>query len=286
MDPALLRTWLGLPPGAPWPPDPHALLGLPPGPVAPADAEARALDRMDRLRPHQLLHPELVTEGMTRLAQALITFTESPAPALPAAYELVEEAPPALPAFEVTEPRPTQRDELPPAGELPASFPGPAARRRLYAQLAATRRATRAWEHVGAVLGDPDDPADTPARVMVLLEAVWEARPVLPTVQGVIGGVGEPGGVAAAVVRHPLVLDTFRRLLPDQRQALAADWRRGREALRREYARLRRQSARGREGRAGWRRLQKVVRWALRTPELLLVPLAALWLLVLLFRRR
>lgn len=73
MDTALLLQWLGLPPG-PWPPEDRALLGLPPAPasVSATDAEQQALARMEKLRPHQLKHPELVTEGMNRLAQALI----------------------------------------------------------------------------------------------------------------------------------------------------------------------------------------------------------------------
>ncbi len=80
MDTNLLRSWLGLPPG-PWPPDDRAALGLGPGPVDPAEAERRALERMGRLRPHQLVHPELVTEGMNRLAQALLAVTATAAAA-------------------------------------------------------------------------------------------------------------------------------------------------------------------------------------------------------------
>lgn len=71
MNLALLQQWLSLPAGT-WPPDDRTLLGLPPGPVDAALAEQNALARMETLRPHQLLHPELVTEGMNRLAQALI----------------------------------------------------------------------------------------------------------------------------------------------------------------------------------------------------------------------
>ncbi|HYH63154.1 MAG TPA: hypothetical protein VD866_00500 [Urbifossiella sp.] len=269
MDVALLRSWLDLPAEVAWPPDPHVLLGFPPGAVDPGEAELRALDRMDRLRPYQLLHPELVTEGMTRLAQALIAFTEAPPPP--------REEPAALPdavPYEVVEAPPRPAEGLPLAEELPAG------RRWVYARLAAVRRAARAWDRVGLVLGDPDDPADTPPRVMVLLEAVRALRPLLPALRGAMGGVGEPGGVCAAVVRQPLVLDTFRRLLPDQRLAVAADWRRGRDALRREYAWLRRVSAQGRAHRAGRRGLRAVWRWALHTPELLLVPLLVLLLIV------
>lgn len=75
----LLQQWLALPSGV-WPPDDRVLLGLPPGPVDAALAEQNALARMETLRPHQLLHPELVTEGMNRLAQALIAVSAPPKP--------------------------------------------------------------------------------------------------------------------------------------------------------------------------------------------------------------
>ena len=96
-----LRFWLGLPPG-PWPPDHYALLGLALGAGDFADIEARVLDRMELLRPHQLLHPELVTEGMNRLAQALVCLTD---PDARAAYDRGLGIPP--PPFEVVEVEPT-----------------------------------------------------------------------------------------------------------------------------------------------------------------------------------
>ena len=74
MNTALILPGLNLPPG-PWPPEERALLGLPAGPVDPIRAETNALARMELLRPHQLKHPEVVTEGMNRLAQALIALT-------------------------------------------------------------------------------------------------------------------------------------------------------------------------------------------------------------------
>jgi hypothetical protein len=70
-----LQSWLGLASG-PWPPDHYTLLGLPYGSCDPALVEPRVLDRMAKLRPHQLLHPELVTVGMNRLAQALVCLTD------------------------------------------------------------------------------------------------------------------------------------------------------------------------------------------------------------------
>lgn len=80
MDVNLLRSWVGLAPG-PWPPADRELLGLQTdGPVEPAAVEAAALDRMARLRTHQLVHPDLVTEGMNRVAQAMMAVTASHAP--------------------------------------------------------------------------------------------------------------------------------------------------------------------------------------------------------------
>ena len=79
MNTALILPWLNLPPG-PWPPEDRALLGLPAGPVDAIRAETSALARMELLRPHQLKHPEVVTEGMNRLAQALIALTSNSEP--------------------------------------------------------------------------------------------------------------------------------------------------------------------------------------------------------------
>jgi hypothetical protein len=104
MDITPLQKWLSLPAG-PWPPDDRALLGLPATGLVDADeAEQNALARMEWLRPHQLIHPELVTEGMNRLAQALIAVTSiSTAPAPPPAPTPVQ--PTAAPASD---------DDLPP----------------------------------------------------------------------------------------------------------------------------------------------------------------------------
>ena len=82
MDTDLLLSWLRLPAGA-WPAEDRALLGLPEGSVDAATAEQHALARMEWLRPHQLRHPELVSEGMNKLAQALITFLTPASPEQP-----------------------------------------------------------------------------------------------------------------------------------------------------------------------------------------------------------
>lgn len=75
MNIGLLREWLSLPAGD-WPPDDRTLLGLASGRLTADEVEMRALAQMERLRPHQLMHADLVTEGMNRLAQALIALTD------------------------------------------------------------------------------------------------------------------------------------------------------------------------------------------------------------------
>jgi hypothetical protein len=75
MDRDLIRSWLQLPPGD-WPPDHYTLLGLTPGETGLARIEQQVHERMQRLRSYQLTHPELATEAMNRLAQALVCLTD------------------------------------------------------------------------------------------------------------------------------------------------------------------------------------------------------------------
>ena len=103
MDTDLLRSWLDLPPGR-WPPADRELLGV--EAETPAQAERRAMQLMSRLRPHQLLHPDLVTEGMNRLAQAMLSVA-SHRPSVPPAAPPRLPPPPGGPAPTVVLPRPT-----------------------------------------------------------------------------------------------------------------------------------------------------------------------------------
>jgi hypothetical protein len=71
----LVCTWLGLPSNN-WPPDHYTLLGLPPGEPDVSQIEEHVHDRLMRLRPYQLNHPEEVTEAMNRLARAFSCLTD------------------------------------------------------------------------------------------------------------------------------------------------------------------------------------------------------------------
>ncbi len=304
----LLCAWLGLPPGA-WPPDHYALLGLARGIGEFADIEGRVLDRMELLRPYQLVHPDATTEGMNRLAQALVCLTDPVARAdydralgvAPPPFEVVEDEPiliaeivepayevveePAAPPYEVVEaPRGPAYEVVPgrePEVVAPARVPPvPLSRRIVYRRLAALRRAIRAWERLRPVMGTPNEVLATPVAVLLFLRALDDARRALPQVTFALRGSGR---VVAALVRTPNALHTLRVLLPSQRAAVALDWRRGYDALRAERDRLR---AVARTGRAK-RRLRVVpdfLRAMNRTPEWLLVALALAVLLVALVR--
>ena len=324
MNRELLRSWLGLPPGS-WPPDHYTLLGLVPGQGDSAEFEPLVLGQMERLRIHQLLQPELVTEGMNRLAQALITLTD---PVAKAAYDaelgvvpLSPPLPPPMPKLDaepepviVAEPVLDDEEELPDAEPVPEPDPfptevtqemvvpaelipsyevlpervpvrpppaqppvvrpyptPPSSRRWIYRRLAFLRRSRRAWLKLRPVFLDPHDPLDRPGRILILLEAATAIRPLLPDMAGVVGGVGEPGGSVAAILRQPLLLDTLRRLLPDQRERLAADWRVAVQELDREYARMR-QVAVEERAKAEVAPVPPVaLRWIRDFPEVLLV---------------
>jgi hypothetical protein len=111
MDTDLLRSWLGLPPG-PWPPDDRTLLGLAVDDAPlPADVELRALEQMEKLRPHQIRYPDLVTEGMNRLAQAMIGLTDPARGSAPVVAASVSPPPPP--------PRPKARRPKPPPPPRP-----------------------------------------------------------------------------------------------------------------------------------------------------------------------
>ena len=74
-----LSQQFGLPPGQ-WPVSHRALLGFAAdGPLDVAEIESRVVERMNLLRVHQLREPDTVTEGMNRLAAAMVALT-SPVP--------------------------------------------------------------------------------------------------------------------------------------------------------------------------------------------------------------
>jgi hypothetical protein len=111
----MICTWLGLPSDA-WPPDHYRLLGLTPGEGDVSLIDQRVHQKLDLVRPYQMLHPEQATEAMNRLAQAFICLTD---PVTKRAYDLSLLGPRARPEPPQAPPPPV----LP--SVLPASVPPP-----------------------------------------------------------------------------------------------------------------------------------------------------------------
>jgi hypothetical protein len=109
----LICNWLGLPPGT-WPPDHYRLLDLEPDELDAARIEQRVHQRLEAVRRYQLLHPELVTEAMNRLAQAYVCLTD------PDARRAYDAARFGRPAGNGTRPPPAApAPAKPPSGILP-----------------------------------------------------------------------------------------------------------------------------------------------------------------------
>jgi hypothetical protein len=75
MNKDLIRQWLDLPAGT-WPPDHYTLLALTPREADSDLIERRTQQRMMRLRPYQLNHPDEATEALNRLATAFNCLTD------------------------------------------------------------------------------------------------------------------------------------------------------------------------------------------------------------------
>jgi hypothetical protein len=320
MDAGLLRKWLGLPPG-PWPPGDREVLGLADGPADPATVELRALAQMDRLRPHQLRHPELVTEGMNRLAQAMIALTAGgAAPALPPKpRKHAKRKPKSVPIL------PDDLALSEPAAVLPEVVVAAPAPVILDAEIVTVPAAEP--EPAPAVALDPGEPVPVPEppppgtvyvpsdrraayRELVDLRRLMRTWDRLRTTLAV---PGEPfatpakvlllleaaddirassnqtfpiisGRDVVAVLRHPLPLGLIRSLVPSQRLAVARDWAQAAADLQYQYETLRQGLRRSVPRRGTNRVVRGFGRWLKANPEWLLT-LAVLGLLVLGFAR-
>ncbi len=313
MDTEQLQKWLHLPPGT-WPPDHYTLLGLSLGQGDADEIELRGLERMDRLRHYQIRHPELVTEGMNRLAHAMVCLTESesrrvydtqlgitpPQVAVEAASAEPEAArpPSSEPVIipELVEPSPTVEEpptEHPEADQTEASvqanldLPSPEitaaqarlqARRFLYQQLVQWRAILRVWNRLAPYLSDPSHPLRRRPDALALARALQDLAEALPEVEPPFGHPGTPGGLIVGLSRQTLLAQTFRELLLSQRQALAQDWEAGRRLLRQQAKTLRQQVRASRQQSWVRRVLLPIYRELWKHPEWVLMVLG-IWAL-------
>jgi hypothetical protein len=193
--------------------------------------------------------PEFIAEGKLELPEAALI--------------------PVLPAVARLEPGSDQR---------PARPMSP--KRELYAELARVRKVLRVWERARPYLADTERTFSRRTDSLALMGCLAELRPLLPTVTDLIAGPYKPGGIVAALARQRLMFDTFRTLLPSQREALAKDFRAAHYRLAGYYEDLRKEARR--KNQKGWTRavLYPLLRYLGDHPEWLFLPLALLALVV------
>ncbi len=287
MDHNLLCSWLGLPAGS-WPPNHYALLGLPPGANDAHAIEASVHERMSILRRYQLTNPELATEAMNRLAQAMICLTDEGArqaylndsfPAI-AAISVPAEARPEVAS--ATEPAvnesansagPHVEEEPLAAQALPLQSPGTVVtpvtvavrldavhtRRDLYFRIARTRQIQHLWDRVGIHLSNPRRRFERPAEATALIQRMQALPKLIQSFPSQLGQAGQPGYLVLALARQHLIVPTLQTLLPSQRMALARDWEAGKQYLREQYRLLRAQSHHLRR-RSAWSHVVRLTR--------------------------
>jgi hypothetical protein len=263
MDHHLLCSWLGLPADS-WPPNHYVLLGLKPGELDAAAVEASVHERMAILRRYQLTHPELATEAMNRLAQAMICLTDETSrsayaselsPSVEVATTVESEAAISAPAVAGTnEPATGSAQPIPPAIE-PESKPSPPlpppmaeelhavhTRRELYFRIARTRQIQHLWGRVGRYLNSPHRRLTKPSEATELIQHTQALPVLIQSFPSRLGLAGQPGYLVLALARQQLIVPTLQTLLHSQRIALARDWEAGQKFLVEQYKLLRSQS--------------------------------------------
>jgi hypothetical protein len=147
-------------------------------------------------------------------------------------------------------------------------------RRAIYAELARVRKVLRVWERARPYLTDTDRTFTRRTDALALMGCLAELRPLLHTVSDLIAAPRRPGNLVAALARQRLQFDTFRSLLPDQRDALARDFRAAHYRLAGYYDDLRDEVRRLTE--KDWTRtvLNPLLRYLADRPEWLLLPVA------------
>ena len=170
-----------------------------------------------------------------------------------------------------------ERDERPPRRPL-------SPRRELYADLARVRKILRVFERARPYLTDADRTFARRTDALALMGCLAELRPLLPTVTDLIASGNRPGGIVASLARQRLVFDTFRSLLPSQRETLAKDFRAAHYRLAGYYDDLRDEARRYTE--KDWMRSvgRPVLKYLADHPEWLILPVALMALAVALVR--
>jgi hypothetical protein len=159
----------------------------------------------------------------------------------------------------------------------------------LYHRIARTRQLLWAWEGAGKFLRQPERRLTRSSEATELIRQLNAVRRLLRHFPPVLGEAGQAGFYVVTLARQPkhALIQTFRMLLPSQRETLARDWRDGyqllvahRQFLRRELRAMRHTTPWGQVARAVRTTLHDYQRWVLFAAALLGV-VAAAWILAL-----
>ena len=188
---------------------------------------------------------------------------------------------PALPAaILLPVPPPIARLDDSKAREERRSLRPKSPKREVYADLARVRKVLRIWERARPLFGDVEQTFLRRTEMLALMSCLAELRPLLSTVPDLIATGRRPGAIVAALARQRLMFDTLRSLLPDQREALAKDFRGAHYRLAGYYDELRDEVSRMNQ--QTWMRStgRPMLRYLANHPEWLILPLGILALIV------
>jgi hypothetical protein len=104
-------------------------------------------------------------------------------------------------------------------------------RRALYERLLATRALLRAWDHAGRFVARPSRQLLKTGEGTELARRLTKLDRLLLDFPPLIGQAGQPGYRVVILAREHQVGSAFRALGPDERAALALDWKSGRDVL-------------------------------------------------------
>lgn len=177
------------------------------------------------------------------------------------------------------------RETIPPAETAEKNPERPRGRRRArYADAVRVRRVLAVCERARPYFTNHEHRFARPEDAVGLIACLTDLRPLLPTVDDLVGRTGEPGNLLAAIARQRLMIDTFRNLLPSQRERLAKDFRAAHYRLAHYYRDVR-QDILDDNAKGVWREYGVPLwRYYAKYPELGLIPVGLLALVVAFLR--
>jgi hypothetical protein len=159
-------------------------------------------------------------------------------------------------------------------------------KRALYYRIARTRQLIRAWEQVGTYISRANRRMTKQVEAADLVRQLTTIRHLLRRFPPLLGEVGQPGYFVIALARQEMIVQTFRTLLPDQRERLALDWKVGRDLLV-AHRQFLRQELRGLRRKSRWARAVRAVRTLVNEqPHWLLIAVAVAAIAVTYWRSR